>query len=67
MLLSQGKKRSAATSDEDDDDDKGDAGKRQKEDPIPSPFSRPFGKGAYSKEDDVLFSSDGNILKLFLC
>ena len=62
--VKKGKKRDAVTSDE-DDDDKSDSNKRQKEDPIPSPFSRPFGKGAYSKDDDILFTSDGNTLNHF--
>ena len=36
--------------------------KRLKEDPIPSPFSRAFGKGAFTKGEDVLFSNEGNAI-----
>ena len=45
--------------DSSDDDDR--PSKSAKEDPIPSPYSRPFGKGGYEKEDDVLFSKDGEL------
>ena len=37
-------------------------GKRLKEDPIPSPFSRAFGKGGFTKDEDVLFSNEGNAI-----
>ena len=36
--------------------------KRLKEDPIPSPFSRAFGKGGFTKDEDALFSNEGNAL-----
>ena len=33
--------------------------KRSKDDPLPPPLQRPFGKGAYARSSDPLFSSEG--------
>ena len=33
--------------------------KRSKDDPLPPPLQRPFGKGAYARSTDPLFSSEG--------
>ena len=48
--------------DADSDKERENAAKRLKEDPIPAPLSRPFGKGAFSKDEDVLFSNEGNAI-----
>ena len=32
---------------------------RSKDDPLPPPLQRPFGKGAYARSSDPLFSSEG--------
>ena len=44
------------------DEERESSAKRLKEDPIPAPLSRPFGKGAFSKDEDVLFSNEGNAI-----
>ena len=33
--------------------------KRSRDDPLPPPLQRPFGKGAYARSTDPLFSSEG--------